>query len=72
MDTNDQIKLPKFRWERVLVLTLIWLGIFMLIALITRSRTMMIAAQILDVIVVLALIGFTGYAFLKAYAKKKN
>jgi hypothetical protein len=62
------IKLPEVNWDKVLPRTAIFLVLSLVFALITRSRSILILVQFLDVAVVLCL---TGLALL-ALAKRKQ
>ncbi len=63
-----QIKLPKINWDKVLPLSAAFLVLSMMFALLTRSRTILILVQFLDVAIILGLLGLVAIAL----ANKKN
>ncbi len=72
MNTDDEVKFPKFKWERVLLLTVIWLVGLTFLAAALRSRTLLIVSELATICAILALLAFATYAAIKAYTKPKK
>lgn len=59
------IKLPKVSWDRVLVIAAFALGASLILALLTRSRTIILLVQFLDVAIILGLVVLVAIALAK-------
>ena len=61
-DIKTKVKLPSFNWDKILVRSAIAMAIVTGIALITRARSMIIAAEIIDIGLILFLLGLGAFA----------
>lgn len=72
MNTQDPVKLPATNWDRWLPRIAIAMALVFFAALVTRSRTLIVAAGFLDVLVILGLLGIGTYGLLKRYSTPKD
>jgi hypothetical protein len=69
MDINTQIKTPKFNWDKILIRAALFMLAFTGIALVSRWRTFMVMAEIVDIVIILGLLCLAAYALV---AKSDN
>ena len=71
-DIKTKVKLPTFNWDKILVRSAIAMGVVTGIALISRARGAIIAAEVIDVGVILMLLSLGTYAIIARSIKSDD
>lgn len=71
MDIKTKLKFPKICWDKVLIVSAGLMGLTLLLSLVTRSRTIIRASQIIDVTIVLVLLALVFVSTVNHYSKTK-
>ena len=66
---KDKVDVPRINWDRVLIWSAVGIFIVTAIGLVSRRRSLLIAAELIDFVVITALILLAAYAF---FAKSNN
>lgn len=67
---DQPLDIPKPDWDRLLKRTAIAMVIVTGIAIATRARSLIILAEVLDVVAILGLLAFATYGLIVRYATK--
>lgn len=68
-DLRQPLHLPPVNWNKILIWSASAMGIVTLFALLSRARTFLILAQILDVTLILGLLAVATYALIRSSQK---
>lgn len=69
MDTKTPLKFPKFNWDKILVRIAMALCVTFVLALVLRIRAILIAIEVIDTVLVLALLACAFFAIVQRFSK---
>ena len=71
-DIKTEVKLPTINWDKILKYSAISIVVVTAIAFISRARSILIVAEIIDVSIILFLIGLGTFALIAKSLKNTN
>ena len=72
MNTNDNVNLPGPNWDKILPRTAIAMVVAFILTLLTRSRSIIVAVEVIDILVILGLGAFFTYGLIRRYSTPKE
>ena len=71
-DIKTEVKLPKFNWDKILIRSALLMAIVTIVSFVSRWRSLVLVAEVVDVVVVLFLLGLGTFALIAKSCEKSD